>query len=298
MAFIKLVLVLLGLAYLVYRVIKKDKDARYGIGIRSIGSLVSGALVFIVILILISSIGQVTTGHRGIVLRWSAATGKVLGQGIYIVTPVVEKVDLMSVQVKDYVTEAEAASRDIQDVRTKVTLNYSVSDKGAANLYIRVGRDYEKVIIKPAVQEAVKAATALYDAEQLIKERPKVKDQITTFLSDRLAAHDIIVDAVSITDFKFSDKFTAQVEEKVTAAQSALTAKNVLEQVTYEAQQKIKKAEADAKSIEIQANAIKAQGGKEYVMLQLIKQWDGKLPVTMLGNGTIPFLDVLKAIEK
>jgi hypothetical protein len=42
----------------------------------------------------------------------------------------------------------------------------------------------------------------------------------------------------------------------------------------------------------MQAAAIRAQGGKEYVNLKAIEKWDGKLPVYTGGNGPLPFLEV------
>lgn len=299
MVFFQVVILLAGLAYLIASIIKKDKDAAYGIGFRGIGSTIKGVIIFAISIIIMTCIGAVPTGHRGIVLQWGAATNRVLGQGAFIVLPIAQRVEKVNVQVQAYPTLAEAASADLQDVKTTITLNYYVEPAGAAQLYRDVGLDYQQVIITPAVQEAVKAATAQYNAEELIRERPKVKEAISQSLTVRLATHRIIVDAVSITDFKFSPDFTAAVENKVTAEQNALTSKNVLEQRKYEADQKVVTATADAKAIEIQAKAITQQGGRDYVALQMVKQWDGKLPTTMFGNnGSIPFLDMLKAIGK
>ena len=39
-------------------------------------------------------------------------------------------------------------------------------------------------IIIPAVQEAFKATTAKYTAEELISKRPEVRDQISQFMKD------------------------------------------------------------------------------------------------------------------
>jgi prohibitin 2 len=239
-----------------------------------VSGIIAGCLVFILALIFISPLGYVPTGRRGVVLKFGAATGKVINQGIYYVTPLVENVELMDVRTKAFSAEAEAASKDLQDVKTNVTVNFNIDPNKAGLLYRNVGdeRTYENVIIKPAVQEAVKAATALFDAEKLIVERPKVKDQIESYLEIRLSEYSDLT-AVSITDFKFSDKFSEQVEQKVTMTQSALTAEQELKKVQYEAQQRIAQAEGEARAIQIQANAIREQGGREYVQLQLIKQW-------------------------
>ncbi len=256
--------------------------ARIPIGL-AIGILLAG---------IIGGFGTVPTGHRGIHLRWGAATGKVLGQGIYFVMPFVENVHKMSIQVKALHTKAAAASKDLQNVSTEVTLNYSVEPDKASTLFNDVGAQYEKTIIEPAVLEAVKATTANYNAENLITERSLVKDVLYDRLSTRLTAHGILVDAVSITDFTFSPEFTQAIELKVTATQNALAAENNLKKVQFEAEQAIAKAKGEAEAIRIQVMAIQQQGGKDYVALKAIERWDGKLPSYMLGSNTMPFITI------
>lgn len=50
-------------------------------------------------------------------------------------------------------------------------------------------------------------------------------------------------------------------------------------------------AQGIADAIRIKASAVAAQGGQQYVDLEAIKKWDGKLPSTMSGNAT-PFIHV------
>lgn len=85
----------------------------------------------------------------------------------------------------------------------------------------------------------------------------------------------VSIEKADITDVSFSDSFTQAIEAKVTAVQQAEAAKNKLAQVQYEAQQKIETAKADAEAIRIQAQAINSQGGRDYVELKKVYQWDG-----------------------
>jgi uncharacterized membrane protein YqiK len=64
-----------------------------------------------------------------------------------------------------------------------------------------------------------------------------------------------------------------------------LTEKNKLERIKFEAQQKIEQSKAEAETIKIQANAIREQGGAEYIQLKWIEKWNGQLPTTNLGAG-------------
>ena len=58
-----------------------------------------------------------------------------------------------------------------------------------------------------------------------------------------------------------------------------------------EAERKRIEAQGEADAIRIKAEAIAKQGGDDYVRLQAIEKWDGKLPTTNAG-GTTPILNL------
>jgi regulator of protease activity HflC (stomatin/prohibitin superfamily) len=157
-------------------------------------------------------------------------------------------------------------------------------------LWKSVGEDYKIKIIDPAIQEAIKAVTSKYTAEELITKRSQVKDDAKVVLAERLTKEFIIVDELSIVNFDFSKSFNEAIEAKVTAEQNALASKNKLEQVKYEAEQRIVQAKGEAEAIKIQAEAIQNQGGEAYVNLKAIEKWNGTLP-TYTG-GAMPFINV------
>ncbi len=101
-----------------------------------------------------------------------------------------------------------------------------------------------------------------------------------------------IFDTSSITNIEFSPSFTQSIEKKVTAEQDALAAKNRLEQIKYEGEQKVVSAKAEAEAIRIQSQAINSQGGADYVQLQAIQKWNGQLPVQMIPGSTVPFINL------
>ena len=61
----------------------------------------------------------------------------------------------------------------------------------------------------------------------------------------------------------------------MTAVQNAEAAKNKLEQVKYEKEQRIAQAQGEAEAIRISAQAINSQGGEDYVKLKAIEKWNG-----------------------
>lgn len=285
---------LLGLvAVTVFRSLKVTRDARFrridSVGVNR-GPLLFGVLAIVALLLLFPSIGYVSSGYRGVVLRFGAVTGRILSEGIYVVSPLGESVHEMSVQVEADAKKASASSKDLQTVDTEVTLNYALIPERVADVYQSLRDDYATRIIDPAIQEAVKAATARFNAEQLITERQAVRDAIEALLTARLSTHGIRIDAISLTNFAFSRDFTNAIEAKVTATQSALKAENDLRRIQVEAEQRIATARAEAEAIRIQAQSISAQGGDSYVALKWIEKWNGAPPSMMTGGSNSSLL--------
>lgn len=252
------------------------------------------AIALLVLILLFGTIGTVSAGYVGVKTRFSAVKGT-LQPGLYFKMPFFEHVTAMDVQTqKEQVDSVQSASQDLQTVTTNVAVNYHLDGGTAATMYQNVGVDYAIRVIDPAIQESVKANTAKYTAEQLITQREAVRAGIISLLTEKMSPFGVTVDAVNITNFDFSTTFNDAIEKKVTAEQNALAAKNKLDQVQYEAQQRVAQAEGEAKAISIQAQAINSQGGASYVQLKAIDKWDGKLPTQFIPGQTVPFLNLTK----
>lgn len=232
----------------------------------------------------------VDTGYRGLVTRFGAVN-RILTEGIHWKVPFIEQVHKVDVRTTKMEVKTTAYSKDLQVVQTTLALNYHLNPDAIGRLFQEVGLEYELRIIDPALQESFKAVAANFTAQELIEQRPRVKEQIRLLLVDRLNTKYTLVDDFSITDFAFSDQFEAAVEAKQKAQQDALRAENELKRVQFEAEQRVTQAKAEAEAIRIQAQAITQQGGNNYVQLKAVEKWDGKLPVYMLGD-TVPFLNL------
>lgn len=248
--------------------------------------------VVVIALLILNPFVLVKAGQRAVVLQWGAVTGRVLDPGISMRVPIMQSVVKFDVQTGKLEVKAIAYSKDIQTVDSTIALNFHVKPEGVQRIYQEVGRDYTGRIINPAIQESVKAATAQFTAQELIEQRPKVKDAITVSLSERLIKWDIIVDEFSIANFDFSDEYENAVEQKQVAQQNALKAENDLKRIEVEAEQRIAQARAEAEAIKIQAQAITQQGGKDYVQLKAIEKWNGQLPTHLIPGSTVPFVNL------
>lgn len=263
--FLQVIVILIAFGVSVFLTIgKKATVGRDEIPVtfRPVGLLFGALFLFIAIAFTVA-IGQVDPGNRGVVVRLGAVTDRTLGEGFYFVTPFVDSVVMMSVQTELYETPAGAASKDLQDVNTSVAMNYHLNPSSVNKVYQTLRKDYVQRIVAPAIQESVKAVTARFDAEELITQRPTVKLQLQDELRERLAASGVLMDTVSLTNFEFSETFTASIEAKQVAAQDALRAENLLRQIEVEARQAKARAEGER-----DAAIARAEGEKQSAILR------------------------------
>ncbi|HXO87828.1 MAG TPA: prohibitin family protein [Candidatus Acidoferrales bacterium] len=272
---------------------------------RKVDFSISRGLPFLLVAVLIFifwlSFTTVDAGYRGVVLRFGALTGRTLEPGPHLIIPVFETVKPISVQVQVEKLDSQAASHDLQVVHTQVTLAYYQDPCCVTDIWAKLNDDALDRVVIPAIQEAIKAQTAQFDAEQLVAQRAVVRNGIEQYVRDRLTTHHIDVDAVSITDFNFSDEYNRAIEAKVTAQQNALKAENDLTRIKIEAEQKVTQAQAEAKALEVQKQQITPELIELRTIEMMTNRWDGHLPdVYMAGNsgGALPMIDVLKAAGK
>jgi regulator of protease activity HflC (stomatin/prohibitin superfamily) len=232
----------------------------------------------------------IPAGHRGVVFSSVSGVRPVpLGEGMNFRVPFVQEVIRMNVQVTTGKYKASAASKDLQNVATEVTVNVRASEASVPMLYQQVGVDYGEKIVHPAVQECIKAVTAKYTAEELITKRELVKTQIHDILVAALKKFDIALVETYITDFDFSDAFSKAIEAKQVAAQEVMTAENKLRQVRVEAEQRIAQYKAEAEGLRLKQQSITPA----LIKLETVKRWNGVLPQFVTGSGgVIPMIDM------
>lgn len=256
--------------------------------------------VIVIIVVMFESVVTVQAGYRGVVLYLGAVEDRVLGEGLHFIVPFAEQVVQMEVRTQKFQAEASAASKDLQEVQTVIALNYRIDPQQVNKIYQLLGVNYADRVISPTIQESVKASVAKFNAEELITKRETAKGVIADAIRNTLASNNIAAQNVFITDFKFSQSFADQIEQKVVAFQKYLTEQNNLKTVQVIANQNVIQAQAAAR-----ANVAKAAGeaqaikvitsqlrsSPEYLQWQSINRWNGQLPYS-LGSGGVPFFQL------
>lgn len=272
------------------------------------------------VLIVLSCVAVVPTGYTGILTTFGRVENTTIGAGINFIAPwqSVVKMDNRTQKVE---IQTSAFSSDIQQVDLTLSLNYCIDQATAQELYRTVGTNYYESIIYPRMLENTKAVFSQYTAENLINKRDLLSNQIVEVTAADMQGYGITVVSIAIEDIDFTDAFTNAVEAKQVAAQNKLTAETEQAQKTMEEEQAAKRAiiqanadaeqaiiaaNADLEVVKIQAEASLYAGEKEAEMNKRIsesltsglvdyywiKQWDGKLPSTVLGSDSNYMIDL------
>jgi len=239
--------------------------------------IVSGSIIGLTLLF--GSFQFVPAGHVGVVTRMGAVN-RVANPGLVIKVPLIEATAKMETRTQVEQVDASSASKDLQEVKATVALNFHLRGEKAVEVYQNIGTEYKERIIAPAMQEAFKATTAKFTASDLIGKREEVKAMAYAELKTRLEKYNVVVDDFNIVNFDFSQEFNNAIEQKTVAQQNK-------ERATIEAETALTQATGQANA----QKALRDNGGlsPEYLQFLAVQKWDGKLPSATNG---VPFISI------
>ena len=251
-------------------------------------------IALIAVVFAFESFTIVSPGHTGVQVTMGEVNLQTLPEGVHFVNPIssVKSVDVRLQRAN--LNGASAGTKDLQQVHTDIVINYRLTANKVPHIYKEFGLDVDSKVLGPAMNEAFKGVTAHYTSEELVTKRQEVSDAIQQRLSEKLAQFDITVSNISLVNFGFSAEYQKAIEAKVIATQQKQKAEQDLERIKVEAASRIAQAKGEAEAIAIQAHAIQSNGGQQYVQLQWIEKWDGKLPDTVVGADTKTLMNIGK----
>lgn len=268
---------------------------------------------FVLLILAGLSIVTIDAGHVGVIKRFGAVEDRLFMPGLHFIMPLVESVDEIDTRLDGIDATAASASRDLQTVTTKVSIQYALLPILVPAMVNDLGsrQKLAETVIAKAIQESVKASTARYNAEELITKRVEVKaaiqQSVIGYINDTLKDKELTnlaeIANMSITDFQFSDDFNDAIEAKVKTEQDAL-------RIEIEKRQRITRAEAAKREVELnadaaaykttaeakaRADAINQEGealraNPSVIQLRIAEKWDGVLP--RINGGVLPLLNL------
>ncbi|MER2056140.1 MAG: SPFH domain-containing protein, partial [Clostridia bacterium] len=279
------------------------------------GAIIAGIVIVVALIAFVTCTATVETGYTGIVTTFGKVEDVTLEAGLHFKSPFQQIIAMDNREQKTSFT-TEAFSSDIQQVDITGSINYAINKSTAMNLFKEVGTDYFNKLVYPRMLEITKGVFSKYSAENLVANREKLSQDIRDGLFEELKDYGINVISLSIENLDFTDAFTDAVEAKQVAAQRKLQAEIEQAQMTMETQQQaerqrinaeaaanVAKINADAEAYatkvrseaEAEANKMIAESLTEnLIRFNEVKNWDGKLPTFMAGEGTstIPVLQM------
>lgn len=265
-----------------------------------VGIVVIAAIAAVAIL---SSIKIVPAGCTGVVMTFGEVSDTSLTEGLHFVVPFAQKVEVISNKIQIYEATADAVSKDLQAVSTKIAVNYRIRSEASARIFRDIGVDYKDVILMPTVQEGMKSVCAKYNAEQLISQRASVAEEIKTELEAKVNEYGIEIEKFNIVNFDFSKEFNEAIEAKQVAEQNLIKTRTEQNQAIVvaeaEAKKKVIAAEADAKAIKARADAQAAANktiseslNPSLIQYQTIERWNGVLPKVAGSANPLIAMDI------
>jgi len=170
----------------------------------------------IVVLLVLLANSWFTIGLGNVGVKYNVLTGNtaVYRSGFYFKLPFIDRITVFDGKVQKVTYDEEAFSKDMQQIKFKVSLNYHLDTQNVNKVFTQIGSDYESVIVSPAVLDELKTAVAKYDIENIVENRDVIKKSVEDSLSVILSSSNIRVDAVNIENIKFDPKFQRAVEDR------------------------------------------------------------------------------------
>lgn len=197
-----------------------------------------GLVAFIVVILLFSSVTRVGTGHVGVLTLFGKVTGETLGEGIHIINPLKTNNE-MSVQTQTLKESANVPSSEGLMMSLDTSLIYHLNPDRAADVFQRIGADYEEKVVEPTLRSAIRESTASHAANALYTgEREMVAKQVFEQVTEQLAKRGLAVENVLLRDVQLPATLKASIEAKQQAEQEALAMNFRLQKEKQEAERK------------------------------------------------------------
>lgn len=193
-------------------------------------------------------------------------------------------------------------SRDQQPAVIKLSINYRMNPAEVAKIYEDYGSEENMVarLLDPRANQELKTVFGRFNAVTAIQERERLNSEVFNVVNAAVKGP-VTIESIQIENIDFSDAYEKSIEERMLAEVEVQKVKQNWEREKVQADIVETKAKAEAKAIRLRgdadAAAIDAKGkalrnNPALVQLVQAEKWDGKLPTTMVPNGSLPMLNL------
>jgi len=261
------------------------------------GVLFFGVIIIVLFLVyMVIGIRIVPATSVGVKVTMGKPNQTVLQPGAAWVAVPFQHIVKITTQQQSESTKTQCFTSDLQTTDVSYTCTYRFIGDKAIDIYTGYKGEIFKGFISPKIEEAIKQVTSVHAAEQIVKKRQDIKESSMKLFSANMPP---IVEIVSfqVTNIDLSDQLESAIEKKMVVEQEALTKKFELDKASKDAEIQIAKAKGEAETLNIKGDALRKT--PMLIALEAMKLWDGKMPSTVMLNGSaMPVFDMNKTIEK
>lgn len=267
------------------------------------GRVIRRVVIALCILVLLPlTLIFIPPGYVGVVYdRGRGVLPKTLHEGVNLAIPFWQTVQLFDARLQEYTMSAtadegalrrddalDAPTSDGQQVTVDATVLFRIDADNVADLWRTVGIDYVDKLVRPFSRSQIRMVISRYSAPAIYSEKRQEAEQVMTKeIAELLAPKNVIVDKVLLRAVNFSPDYSKAIEAKVIAEQRIKQAEFEVKEASQRAQAKIAEAKGLAEAQALQKQTLT----QEFLQLESIKKWDGKLP-QVVGSGSTPFINI------
>ena len=230
-------------------------------------------------------------GSVGVKVSMGQLDRNLLKPGMQNYIPGVDSIYSYSTKQETISGTAVPLTSDQQPITLQYKVLYNIPEGEILTLYEKYSGDPFQKLVDPQIQEAFRQVVAQYKADQATKSVNTIKNQVLSMTKENVKGLVNVVD-IPITHVDLPEILQHAIAQKQVMEQQALQKQYELDKARKEAEITIATAEAQARSIQLQSDAL--QKSPMLIEYEKVKKWDGKLPGTVIGGGANANLFQLK----
>ena len=268
-------------------------------------SPIAVVVVFLILVIVASSLTIIPTGFTGVRTTFGQIDPKPLSSGPHFKIPLVQSLEKVNNKQQDITFTERVWSVTAENTNVymeNVVVTYQINGEKSAWIYANVTDYRNNLVSRTLVESALKASSVTLNTDKIPNRgliEPIAKEKLQRALNEKYGPEVVTVIAVKIGNIDFEQVYDEALEQKQLAQKRYETAqienKTVIERAEAEAKAQLLKAQADADEKIIRAKAeaeayeLLAQKLTNPILLdKYIEKWDGVLPKVNGDNSMIP----------
>lgn len=233
----------------------------------------------------------VEPGEVGVKVSMGQLDKNLLKPGMQVYFPGVDSIYKYSTKQETLAGSAVPLTADQQPITLQYKVLFNLPEAQVLTLYEKYTGDPFQKLVDPQIQEAFRQVVSQYKADQATKNVNIIKNQVLSMTRENVKGLVNVVD-IPITHVDLPEILQKAIAEKQVMEQQSLQKQYELDKAKKEAEITIASAEAQARSIQLQSDAL--QKSPTLIEYEKVKRWDGKLPITFMGGGSNSTLFQLK----